>query len=257
LANTVNAYAKMGYHSPTLFEAVADASIPILGTFNPQDLANTVAAYAKLRHKCTATLSLFQNCANVIKSKSSLVEWKPEELSGVAYAFMKAQNCDQELLDSLGKELLLRDETFGFDSRFCGNLAAAFSYSDSKIGACTLKLIFQKWQELDKKQIALESVADVVGSIPAGQRMGIVPSGFAEELAELAIEKCGEARMEDVRDILIRYSKMENLDDELYEKLLAAYAPLLTKFISQMNSKRVQEIRRFYAVYPSWETVEQ
>ena len=86
--------------------------------------------------------------------------------------------------------------------------------------------------------------------------MGIVASGFVEDLADLAIEKCGEARMVDVRDILVGYSTIENLDDELCAKLLAAYSPLLTKFQSQMKSKQVQEIGRFYAGYPSWKTVD-
>ena len=119
-----------------------------------------------------------------------------------------------------------------------------------------MKLISEKWQELDKEQIDLEAVADIVGSISAGQRAGIVPCGFAEDLAELAIEKCGEARMEDVRDILIGYSRIKNLDDGLYEKLLASYAPLLMKFHGQMNPKRVQEIECFYAGYRSWKTVD-
>ena len=99
-------------------------------------------------------------------------------------------------------------------------------------------------------------MADVVGSVSAMQQMGIVPSGFVEDLAELAIEKRGEARMEDVRDILVGYSKLENLDDALCEKLLAAYAPLLRKFQIEMNPKRVQEIGHFYAGYPSWKTVD-
>merc|ERR1719215_80449 len=99
LANTVNAYAKMEYHSPALFEAVADAAIPILDTFNSQDLSNTVAAFAKQRHNCASTPLLFQETANIIKSRSSLGEWDLAELTGVVYAFMKARNHDQELLE--------------------------------------------------------------------------------------------------------------------------------------------------------------
>ena len=46
----MNEYAKMGYHSPALFEAVADAAIPIFDTFNPQEeLTNILNEYAMIR----------------------------------------------------------------------------------------------------------------------------------------------------------------------------------------------------------------
>ncbi|KAJ1453336.1 hypothetical protein M885DRAFT_619082, partial [Pelagophyceae sp. CCMP2097] len=46
LANTVWAYATAGVAAPALFEAVAVESSKKIATFNPQDLANTVWAYA-------------------------------------------------------------------------------------------------------------------------------------------------------------------------------------------------------------------
>ena len=48
LANMVNAYAKMGYDNPELFDEVARAAIPIIHTFNAMDIANTANAFAKM-----------------------------------------------------------------------------------------------------------------------------------------------------------------------------------------------------------------
>eukprot|EP00980_Cylindrotheca_fusiformis_P025654 scaffold14340_cov112-Cylindrotheca_fusiformis.AAC.1 len=51
IANTVNAFAKMDHHHPVLFDEVAKATIPIIGTFNSQELATTVNAFAKMDHQ--------------------------------------------------------------------------------------------------------------------------------------------------------------------------------------------------------------
>eukprot|EP00980_Cylindrotheca_fusiformis_P027175 scaffold19245_cov73-Cylindrotheca_fusiformis.AAC.1 len=41
LANTANAFAKIDHQHPLLFDEVAKAAIPIIDTFNSQGLANT------------------------------------------------------------------------------------------------------------------------------------------------------------------------------------------------------------------------
>ena len=46
LANTVWAYATAGHAPPALFEAVARAAVPRMGEFKPQHLSNTAWAYA-------------------------------------------------------------------------------------------------------------------------------------------------------------------------------------------------------------------
>jgi len=104
-------------------------------------LANTVAAFAKQATR-QVHRKLFQDTANYQIEKLPW-EWDLKELGGVVYAFMKAENHDQELLDVVGKEMLLRNEA-AFDAKSCDHIAAAFSYcDDSKIGACTLELIFK------------------------------------------------------------------------------------------------------------------
>ena len=47
LANTVLAYAKLGIWFPKLMVAIAAQALNLLGEFNAQNFANTVWAYAK------------------------------------------------------------------------------------------------------------------------------------------------------------------------------------------------------------------
>jgi hypothetical protein len=50
LSNTAWAFAKLGFSSPVLFEALAEAAVGKLDAFTAQGLSNTAWAYATMGH---------------------------------------------------------------------------------------------------------------------------------------------------------------------------------------------------------------
>jgi hypothetical protein len=50
LSNTAWAFAKLGFSSPMLFEALAEAAVGKLDAFTAQGLSNTAWAYATMGH---------------------------------------------------------------------------------------------------------------------------------------------------------------------------------------------------------------
>jgi hypothetical protein len=50
LSNSAWAFAKLGFSSPILFEALAEAALGKLEAFTPQGLSNTAWAYATVGH---------------------------------------------------------------------------------------------------------------------------------------------------------------------------------------------------------------
>lgn len=50
LSNSAWAFAKLGFSSPMLFEALAEAAVGKLDAFTPQGLSNTAWAYATVGH---------------------------------------------------------------------------------------------------------------------------------------------------------------------------------------------------------------
>lgn len=53
LANTGNAYDKLIHTHPALFQAVAAVILPTINTFNVQELASTINAFANQQHLIT------------------------------------------------------------------------------------------------------------------------------------------------------------------------------------------------------------
>ena len=80
-------------------------------------------------------------------------------------------------------------------------------------------------------------MADVFASMPVGKRLDAIPSGFVEEMMQLAIEKACEARMVDVRDILFAVFQMEFSKDRLCQELLNTYKALFDKYETGMSAK--------------------
>jgi len=131
-----------------------------------------------------------------------------------------------------GTEVQCWKDGLSLGVRELGNLAVAFSYY--RMIPCSkgvLELTFEKFQlQAHDNDLKLEDVADVFASMPVGKRLDAIPSGFVEEMMQLAIEKSYEARMEDVRDILFAVFQMDLSDDRLCQELLNTYKPLFDKY---------------------------
>jgi hypothetical protein len=232
-----------------LFDEVAKASIPIIDTFNSQDLANAVSGFARARHGSEAGRALYNKVADTIKNSPAYLDDSTDlQLVAIAYAFLKAKYKDADLLDMIGTEITGRGGQFVLDAREWGNLAAAFSCHPTPISADVLQLTFQNYlgQVSKSEERTLESTADIFQAIPSGQRCKVVPSDFLEGIAKLAIAHSREARMEDVRDILLSVSRVDKLDQQLRHKLYATYRPLFEKYRTDISPKKRNLIDQIY-----------
>jgi hypothetical protein len=254
LANIVNAFAKMDHHSPALFHEVAKSSIQILDQFTGQGLANLASAFSRNRMECQSTRMLFDKIAVLIKDDPDLLsKWKDVHLVGLGYALMKVRHMDTNLIDTIGTEIISRDRLLLDMQGWC-NLAAAFGHFESPTTAIVLEKVFRSFQTFGSK-VNLQAVADVIGAIPTGQRLQVVASGFPEDMAKLAISKLSEARPEEVRDIIIRFSRI-SLDPELQKEVLETYRPSFDKYSTKLNPKRRAEIYRIYREFDNNEDKE-
>jgi hypothetical protein len=249
LASTVNAYAKMDHRHLVLFDEVAKASIPLIDTFNSQNLAITVSAFARARHDREACSALYNKVADTIKNNPAYLDDSTNtQLVAIAYAYVKAKCKDEDLLDMIGMEITGRGGQVMLDAGNLGNLAAAFSCYATPISANVLQLTFQNYlgQVSKSEERTLESTTDIFQAIPSGQRLKVVPSDFLEEIAKLAIEYSTEARMEDVRDILLSVSRMDKLDQQLRHELYATYKPLFEKYRADISPNTRNLIDQVY-----------
>ena len=95
LANTVWAYATAGVAADALYAAVAEAAVRgRLAGFNPQALANTVWAYATAGVAADALYAAVADAA----VRGGLAGFKPQDLANTVWAYAAADHYDQALL---------------------------------------------------------------------------------------------------------------------------------------------------------------
>jgi hypothetical protein len=187
--------------------------------------------------------------ADTIKNNPAYLDDSTDmQLVAIAYAYVKAKCKDEDLLDMIGMEIAGRGGQVILDARNLGNLASAFSCHPTPISANVLQMTFQNYlkQVSRSEERTLESTADIFSAIPSGQRLKVVPSDFLEDIAKLAIEHSREARMEDVRDILLSVSRVDKLDQQLRHELYATYRPLFEKYRTDISPKTRNLIDQVY-----------
>ncbi|KAJ1450646.1 hypothetical protein M885DRAFT_42822 [Pelagophyceae sp. CCMP2097] len=111
LANTVWAFAKVGSKSPALFDAVSAESVRQIGAFKAQELANTVWAFAKSGYEAAA---LFEAVA--AEAPRQIGAFKPQELTNLVWSFSKATFHGVQapgIFESVSKEAVRKINTFG------------------------------------------------------------------------------------------------------------------------------------------------
>jgi hypothetical protein len=234
LANMVNAYTKMDHRHPVLFDEVAKAIVPIIDFFNSQELANAVSGFARAGHGSQAGRSLYHKVADTIKNNPAYLD-DSTDMQLVAWK-------DEYLLGMIGMEITGRGGQLMLHARNLGNLASACSCHPTPITVSVLQLTFENYLEQVSRSEGrtLESTADIFQAIPSGQRLKVVPSDFLEDIAKLATEYSREARMEDVRDIPSSVSRVDKFDQQLRHK------PLFDKHRTDISPKRRNLIHQSY-----------
>eukprot|EP00980_Cylindrotheca_fusiformis_P010680 scaffold2386_cov67-Cylindrotheca_fusiformis.AAC.1 len=218
----------MDHQHPILFDEVAKAAIPIIDTFDSQGLANLVSAIARVRQDSENCRAVYSVVAESIKNNPHCLNEASETgLVAIAYAFLKGGQVDEELLEMIGMEIKQRENGIDLDAQGWGNLAAAFSNHNSAVAPKVFELLFLNYfEKVDRRSDRLlESIADVFGAVVGGKHFENVPSNFLTKLTKLAIEYSGQARMEDVRDILFSSTRVGIRGDPLQRDLYAAYKP--------------------------------
>eukprot|EP00980_Cylindrotheca_fusiformis_P023753 scaffold10924_cov62-Cylindrotheca_fusiformis.AAC.2 len=240
LANTVNAFAKMGHQHPVLFDEVARAAISIIDTFNSQNLANLVSAIARIRQDSESCRAVYSAVADSIKAdRHYLNEASGIDLSAIAYAFLKGGHVDDDLLELIGIEASRRGAELSLDTQGWGHLAKAFKSYKSPVADKVFDLLFRSFlEQVDRSdERLLESIADVYNALLVGEHFNDVPSDFLTKLTELAMEYSSQARMEDVRDILIGATRVEMRGDPLQRDLYTTYRPLFDRYRKDMSPR--------------------
>eukprot|EP00980_Cylindrotheca_fusiformis_P001836 scaffold408_cov71-Cylindrotheca_fusiformis.AAC.37 len=229
----------MDHHHPMLFDEVAKATIPVIDTFDSQGLANLVSAIAKMRQDSESCRAVYSVVADRIKKTDChcLHEASDISLSAIAYAFLKAGQVDDELLELIGIEVSCRGAELSLDTQGWGHLAAAFKNYKSPVADKVFELLFRSFLEQvdNRDKRLLESIADVHNAVLVGEHFNDVPSDFLTKLMELAIEYSSQARMEDVRDILIGATRVEIRSDPLQLELFTKYRPLFERYRKDMS----------------------
>ena len=108
---------------PALFKKVGDeiAAMNNLKSFNPQNLSNTIWAYAtaNIHHP-----DLFKKIANEIIA--NLSSFKPQELANTVWAYAIAGIYHPDLFEKVANEIVVRDDFSSFVER--GKLYVLQSY---------------------------------------------------------------------------------------------------------------------------------
>ncbi|KAJ1463485.1 hypothetical protein M885DRAFT_503820 [Pelagophyceae sp. CCMP2097] len=107
LANTVWAYATAGVEAPALFEAIAAEAPKKIATFNPQDLANTVWAYATAGVEAPA---LFEAIA--AEAPKKMATFNPQNLANTVWAYATAGVEAPALFEAIATEAPKKIATF-------------------------------------------------------------------------------------------------------------------------------------------------
>eukprot|EP00980_Cylindrotheca_fusiformis_P007786 scaffold1666_cov62-Cylindrotheca_fusiformis.AAC.1 len=214
LANTVNVLAKMDHHHPMLFDEVAKAAIPMTGTFKSQELANAVfTAFAKMDHHHPM---LFDEVAKAAHSNDRCLQ--------IARA-SKYSECICQNEPSSSKAVRLSCKS-GHSNARCKSVHSNDRYL--QIARASDEVVDRNDEHL------LESIADVYNAILAGEHFNGVPSDFLTKLTQLAIEYSSQARIEDVRDILIGATRVAIRSDPLQLELYTKYRPLFERYRKDM-----------------------
>ena len=120
LANTVWAYATAGHSAPALLDAIAAAAPPRLREFKPQEFANMAWAYATAGQKAPA---LFD--AIMVEVAPRLRDFTPQDMANTALAYATAGHSAPALLDAIAAAALPR--MGNFEPQALANMAWAFA----------------------------------------------------------------------------------------------------------------------------------
>lgn len=228
-----------------LMHKMGKIALQKVGEFSPNQLAPFVCAFSRVRCQGALFSYIYDEVAMSVAA-ASLSEWEEVHLVAIAHAFMKANHMNADIFNTIGREILMRGEAeIFYDSRQLGNLAAAYGTVDCMLTPRILELIFEKFQCLRANEFGLQAVVDIASAMVLGNLFKVIPPGFCDEMARFAIEKARESRHEDVRSVLLTFTKLP-IDAQLRRQLLTTYMPLYHRHSSLMTTTNRSKIDKIY-----------
>eukprot|EP00584_Thalassiosira_punctigera_P018156 CAMPEP_0172574214 /NCGR_PEP_ID=MMETSP1067-20121228/136589_1 /TAXON_ID=265564 ORGANISM="Thalassiosira punctigera, Strain Tpunct2005C2" /NCGR_SAMPLE_ID=MMETSP1067 /ASSEMBLY_ACC=CAM_ASM_000444 /LENGTH=656 /DNA_ID=CAMNT_0013366837 /DNA_START=34 /DNA_END=2006 /DNA_ORIENTATION=- len=126
LQNAIVGSAPVFGDGGTLFDSIAEASIPILQKFEPQEISNMVWSFEKVG---SSNPRLFEKVAEHIVSLNHLGKFKPQELSNILLAFAKAVESNPCLFEKVSDQIITLDLN-SFNPQDLSNVVWAFAKSE-------------------------------------------------------------------------------------------------------------------------------
>jgi hypothetical protein len=284
-----SAYAKMRHNHPALFEEIASHSVCLANNFHAPELFCLLDAFEKMDYRPAKVLPLKRDAASAVlksditglssmahlfartESANDFAEKAADRIMGnvsqldnkvlieVTKIFVTVRYAHRGLWTSLATEVTRRDDSL-WSAQDLGKLAAAFGIFDIPLSARVIGMTFRNFQNKRIPEINAQDVACISSAIPCGHRLKVIPQGFVEAMTTLAIDKSAESRHDDVRCILLNFSKFY-LTLPMRGKLLAIYWPIFNELSIFMSESDRDEISRIYADFDashddeSWVTV--
>jgi hypothetical protein len=284
-----SAYAKMRHNHPALFEEIANRSVCLANNFHAPELFCLLDAFEKVNYRPAKVLPLKRDAASAVlksditgllsrahlfartESANDFADKAADRIMGnvsqldnkalieVTKIFLTFRYAHRGFWTSLATEVTRRDDSL-WSAQDLGKLAAAFGIVDAPLSARVIGMTFRNFQNKSTPEINAQDVACISSAIPCGHRLKVIPQGFVEAMATLAIDKSAESRHDDVRCILLNFSKF-CLTLPMRGKLLAIYWPIFNELSIFMSESDRDKISKIYADFDafhddeSWVTV--
>ena len=185
LSNFAYAYALVGIvphidgdDGKTLFDHIADKSISLLYTFNPQNLSNILWAFARagVSHD-----RLFQEVGHDIVVSHNLQQFKPQGLSNIVYAYAKVEQTHKDLFQAVADHIASLANLEAFNQQTVANIIWAYA----KTGAHHPDL-FEKFANhiLEPGRLALFKPQGLANTLWAYAKAGVYHPHLFDQLVD-------------------------------------------------------------------------
>ena len=219
ISNLAYAYAILEFvpklnDGSTLFDHIAEKSIPLLGKFKPQELSNTVWAFEKVKEPHP---KLFKKVAHHIVSLDHLNDFKPQDLSIIVLAYAKAGVSHPKLFERVGDHIVSLEHLNNFKPQELSNII--YAYAKAKVSHPNL---FNKVADhivmLELDNFDPQALSNIVWAF---EKVKVSHPTLYERVADhiVSLEHLNDFNSQELANILIAYAKAEISHPDLFTRI--------------------------------------
>ena len=243
LGNISYAYA-LADHSPkiedgsALFDHLAEKTIPLLGTFEPQELSDMLWAYSTLG---ISNSDLFQKAGDIIVSLDNLRLFTEQALSNIVWSYATVKERHPELFKKVADHVVSLDNLDKFPAETLSNILWAYASAD------------ESHLMLFKKTAGHIVLLDNLDEFRV-QHLSNIPWAYAtakeshpllfQKIADAAIKRQNEFNPQCVANFLWAYATNGQIDQHLFSSL----APSVEILLRSCNTQELANVAWAYAV---------